>query len=55
MRGVSRPRPKNLAAPTQVRLPPELQARIDAYAARAGITRSQAIRALIEAGLAGQG
>jgi predicted DNA-binding protein len=51
MRGVSRPRPTKLPVKAQVRLPADLEERLAAYAERKGLTRSEAIRALIEAGL----
>jgi hypothetical protein len=51
MKGVSRPRPTKLPAPLQIRLPAELHAKLDAYAASQQLTRSEAVRQLIEVGL----
>jgi len=51
MRGVSRPRPSKFGAPVQVRLPPELVEQLERWAEAAGLSRSQAVRAMIEKGV----
>jgi hypothetical protein len=45
------PKEEGAAAVVPARLPPALATAVDAYAAGAGITRSEAVRRLIEAGL----
>jgi len=45
------PKPGGASAVVPVRIAPDVLALLDAYAERAGVTRSDAVRQLIEAGL----